>query len=146
LAFLYQFHGDRVPVERDVVALEHDEVSVLNVEFDVSDVLDTEQVLGSDELDNVIGPLDFLFDFLFFHGWVAGRGFGAHFAEVDFVLLADFLQNFVVELLEHFFEDLDAADELSILILALNFPQDVVLVVGLDVVERLLAGDDIFLY
>ncbi len=83
---------------------------------------------------------------MFFHGWVGGRGFGAHFAQVDFVLLTDFLQYFVVELLEHFFEDLYAADELSILISALNFPQDVVLVVGFDVVQGLLAGDDIFLY
>lgn len=64
---------------------------------------------------------------------------------MDFVLLADFLHNFVVELLEYFFKNLNAADELAILIPPLDFSQNVVLVVGLGVVEGLFAGDDAFL-
>lgn len=42
MALLYQLHRDSVPIEGNVVALEHDKVSILNVEFDVSDVLNRE--------------------------------------------------------------------------------------------------------
>ena len=142
MTLLHQFHGNRVPVKRDVVALEHNDISVLNVELDVSDVLDTEEVFGSDVLNNIIRALNFLFDFWLFDGWVGRGGFGAHFAEVDFVLLADFLHNFVAELLEYFFKNLNAADELAILIPPLDFSQNVVLAVGLGVVEGLFAGHD----
>jgi hypothetical protein len=145
LTFLHQFHGNRVPVERDVVTLEHNNVSVLNVELDVSDVLDTQKVFGSDVLNNIIRALNFLFDFCLLDGWVGGGGFGANFAEVDFVLLADFLHDFVVKLLEHFFKNLNAADELAILIPPLDFSQNVVLAVGLGVVKGLFAGDDALL-
>jgi hypothetical protein len=64
---------------------------------------------------------------------------------MDFVLLADFFHDLVVELLEHFFKNLNAADKLAILIPPLDFSQNVVLAVGLGVVKGLFAGNNALL-
>lgn len=42
LALLYQLHRDSVPIKGNVIALKHNEVSILNVEFDVGDIFNRE--------------------------------------------------------------------------------------------------------
>jgi hypothetical protein len=89
----------------DIVALEHDEVGIFDVEFDGSDVLDDEESLGGHELDD-----EFIFALevgLLF----AGFGFFLHLASVVVVegLEAEIVVELFGELAPRFLSDVDAA-------------------------------------
>ena len=122
--------------------MKHYHVCILNIQFYISDVFDTEEVLRCYELDDVVGPLNFFLylPFLLLHAGSCRRRLGHDLSEVDFVLLADVFKHFGREVLEHFLEYLDPANELPVFVFPFNFAKDVIFVVGFGITKTLFAG------